>query len=53
MSPERRSEISRKGGKAAHQQGRAHKWTVEEAGAAGRVGGRISKRRSGILKGVQ
>ena len=39
LSPERRAEISRQGGKAAHAQGTAHKWTKEEASAAGRKGG--------------
>ena len=33
------SEIARKGGKAAHEKGTAHKWTKEEASAAGRKGG--------------
>jgi uncharacterized protein len=39
LSPERRSEISRQGGKAAHERGTAHKWTEEEAREAGRKGG--------------
>ena len=39
LSPERRAEISRQGGKAAHARGTAHKWTEEEARAAGRKGG--------------
>jgi general stress protein YciG len=33
------SEISRKGGKAAHVAGTAHEFTSEEARAAGRKGG--------------
>lgn len=45
MSPEKKREIARKGGKAAHAQGRAHKWTSEEARVAGRKGGTISRRR--------
>lgn len=36
MSAEKRSEIARLGGKAAHAQGKAHRWTTEEARAAGR-----------------
>jgi hypothetical protein len=36
MSVEKRKEISALGGKAAHQQGRAHRWTSEEARAAER-----------------
>lgn len=39
MSPEKRREIAAKGGKAAHAMGRAHKWTFEEASAAGKKGG--------------
>jgi uncharacterized protein len=39
LSPEQRSEISRRGGKAAHVLGTAHKFTPEEARAAGRKGG--------------
>lgn len=39
-------EIASKGGKAAHALGTAHKWTSEEAQAAGRKGGSISRRRS-------
>ncbi len=44
MSPEKRREISRKGGRAAHQKGTAHQWTSEEARVAGRKGGAISRR---------
>jgi uncharacterized protein len=36
---ERRREISRMGGVAAHQKGTAHEWTREEAQRAGRKGG--------------
>jgi general stress protein YciG len=45
MSPEKKREIASKGGKAAHAMGTAHKWTSEEAQAAGRKGGSISRRR--------
>lgn len=45
MSAEKKREIASKGGKAAHAQGTAHKWTSEEAQAAGRKGGSISRRR--------
>lgn len=45
MSPEKKREIASKGGKAAHARGRAHRWTSEEAKAAGRKGGSISRRR--------
>jgi uncharacterized protein len=46
MTPEKKREIASKGGKAAHALGTAHKWTSEEAQAAGRKGGSISRRRS-------
>lgn len=39
MSKERQSAIAALGGKAAHAQGRAHKFTVEKAREAGRKGG--------------
>ncbi len=45
MSPEKKREIASKGGKAAHAMGTAHKWTSEEAQAAGRKGGSISRRK--------
>jgi general stress protein YciG len=38
-SPERRREIAASGGKAAHVKGTPHRWTSEEAKAAGRKGG--------------
>ncbi len=40
LAPERRREIARVGGVAAHQYGRAHKYTPQEASAAGKIGGR-------------
>lgn len=39
MTPERRREIASAGGRAAHEQGTAHRWTREEAREAGRKGG--------------
>jgi hypothetical protein len=45
MSSEKKREIARKGGKAAHAQGTAHRWTSEEAKAAGRKGGSMNRRR--------
>jgi general stress protein YciG len=46
MAPEKRKAIASLGGKAAHAQGKAHRWTVDEAQAAGRKGGsaRAAKR---------
>lgn len=39
LDPDRIREIASKGGKAAHAQGTAHKFTSEEARAAGVKGG--------------
>lgn len=39
LSAERRREICRQGGIAAHRSGRAHEFTSEEARQAGRKGG--------------
>jgi uncharacterized protein len=39
MDPQRQREIASQGGIAAHQSGRAHEFTSEEARAAGRKGG--------------
>jgi general stress protein YciG len=43
MSSERQREIAREGGRAAHRQGVAHRWTSEEAREAGRKGGERSR----------
>jgi hypothetical protein len=45
MSSEKKRGIASMGGKAAHAQGTAHRWTSEEAKSAGRKGGSISRRR--------
>lgn len=39
LTKEQRHEIASKGGKAAHAQGLAHRFTSEEAAEAGRKGG--------------
>ncbi len=44
MEAERQREIARKGGKAAHAQGRAHEFTADEARVAGRLGGEMVSR---------
>lgn len=46
MSLEKRREIASKGGKAAHEQGTAHRFTSEEAREAGRKGGKTVSRDS-------
>ena len=57
MDPELRREIARKGGKRAHETGRAHEFTTEEARAAGVKGGRAVSRedqiRAGRLGGLE
>ncbi len=45
MTPEQRKSIASKGGRAAHAAGTAHHWSVEEARAAGRKGGKVSRRK--------
>jgi uncharacterized protein len=42
MDRERQRQIASEGGRAAHQQGRAHEFTPEEAREAGRKGGMAS-----------
>jgi general stress protein YciG len=37
MDPERQRAIASKGGRAAHESGKAHEWSSEEARAAGRA----------------
>lgn len=39
MDPAKQREIAGRGGRAAHAKGTAHKFTAEEAAAAGRKGG--------------
>lgn len=47
MAEHKQREIARKGGRAAHEKGRAHEFTSEEARQAGRKGGeKVSVNRS-------
>lgn len=39
MTPERRREIAGMGGRKAHELGKAHQYTLEQAREAGRLGG--------------
>ena len=50
MSPEKQREIASKGGRAAHEKGTAHEWTIEEARVAGQKGGKVSRGGRGRLK---
>lgn len=45
MDPIRQRPIASSGGTAAWKSGRAHKWSSEEAKAAGRKGGLVRKTR--------
>jgi len=47
MDPERRREIARRGGRAAHARGTAHEFSSAEAIVAGRKGGRAIHVRRG------
>ena len=38
LSPERRREIARMGGRTSQARGTAHQWTAEEASVAGKKG---------------
>lgn len=49
MSREKQREIASKGGRAAHAKGTAHEWSSEEARAAGRKGGMVSRGGRGKL----
>lgn len=49
MSSDKQREIASKGGRAAHEKGTAHEWTPDEARAAGRKGGQISRGGRGRL----
>ena len=42
MKSEKQKEIASKGGRAAHERGTAHEWTVPEARMAGQKGGQLS-----------
>lgn len=44
IDQQRQREIASKGGKAAHEQGRAHEFTSDEAREAGRKGGYATSR---------
>ena len=43
MDPAKQREIASKGGRAVHEKGTGRQWNSEEARAAGRKGGHISR----------
>ncbi len=42
MDPEKQKELAARGGRAAHESGSAHRFSSEEARAAGHKGGRVT-----------
>lgn len=48
LTPERRAEIGRMGGLAAQETGMAHRWSCEEAQAAGRKAQQIRRTKKGV-----
>ena len=50
MDKDAQRAIASKGGKAAHARGHAHKWSTEEARAAGAKGGAATRQRRRDLK---
>jgi general stress protein YciG len=52
MSPEKQREIARLGGAAAHARGVAHRFTSEEARAAGRKGGQAVSQDRGHMSDI-
>lgn len=48
MEPAQQRRIASEGGRASHQSGRGHRFTPEEARAAGRKGGRASRGRNSL-----
>lgn len=51
MDPQKQRAIASKGGRAAHEKGTAHEWTIDEARIAGRKGGIMSHERSARRRG--
>lgn len=43
LTPEQRREMASRGGKAAHANGKAHRFTKDEARAAGSKGGKATQ----------
>jgi general stress protein YciG len=51
IDPSKVKEIARKGGKASQASGKAHRFTTEEAKAAGQKGGKAPRvRREGVTR---
>ena len=52
MSEEEQRRIASMGGKAAHESGKAHQWTSEEAARAGSRGGKNRSRQNNTEEGA-
>lgn len=52
LTPERRREIARAGGRAAQASGRGHRYTADEARAAGKRGGAVIGARTEHMKAI-
>ena len=52
MDPTVQRQLASKGGRTSQERGKAHRWTKEEASAAGTKGGRLSRGGKGRLKTV-
>ena len=52
MDPDKRRAVARKGGQVAHELGRAHEFTHEEAQEAGKKGGFIVSRNSEHMSSI-
>jgi uncharacterized protein len=50
MDRNKHKEAASKGGKVAHEKGKAHEWTTEEARVAGRKGGEAFHRRKNSVE---
>lgn len=48
MSPDKRREIASKGGKMVQHRGKGYRWTHETGQAAGRLGGKISRKKKEV-----
>jgi general stress protein YciG len=53
MSAEKRREIASQGGRASHEQGKAHRFTSEEARVAGIKGGKSAHEKGSAHKWTQ
>jgi general stress protein YciG len=52
MDPKRLRELASSGGKAAHRNGKAHRWNTKEAREAGKKGGKAkAKKREEVSNG--